>query len=68
MMKFGSIFDPEVCEESELLVICVFLMVEAQNSKSSLRGYIKEIDRKNPLFFDWAGDFKDECQHMGLME
>jgi hypothetical protein len=40
MKEFGSIFDPEVNEEAELLIIAVFFMVEAQNSKSTLRTYI----------------------------
>lgn len=49
-----------MCEEADLLMICVFLMVEAQNSKSALRSYIKEIDRKNPMLFDWPSELKDE--------
>lgn len=40
MRAFGSIFDAEVNDEAELLVLTVFLMVEAQNSKSPLREYI----------------------------
>ena len=41
MLKFGSIFYTEVSEEAELLILTVFLMVEAQNSKSDLQDYIK---------------------------
>ena len=46
IFEFGNLFDSEVYEEAELLILTVFMMLEVQKPESPLKTYIEQISEQ----------------------